>query len=40
MAANLQTEQYCLVLVRVSSSCPSWKVMLTAGLEMLCRTGS
>ena len=28
------------MLLTGSSSCPSWVVMLTAGLEMLCRTGS
>ena len=28
------------MLLTGSSSSPSWMVMLTAGLEMLCRTGS
>lgn len=39
MAANLQTEQYCLALVRGSSSCRCWMLMLT-GLQMLCRASS
>ena len=39
MAANLQTEHYCLALVRGSSSCRSWMLMLT-GLEMPCRASS
>ena len=38
-AANLQTKHYCLALVRGSSSCRCWMLMLT-GLEMLCRASS